>query len=166
MAIATLFCVPVQAEEASNVLSLESQTISASELHKQDSAFALLVETYRQFQNNIIQADYSNRLNAAASLPEIETRKEVVALATQERDLRIKRLAAQLAVFTVAYDHARQHDEQVVGAPVRDRADTKTAAKKLRNFVVLAPATNSLPGADLLEILPASSVLIDKYPNP
>jgi hypothetical protein len=166
LAIVILFCATVQAEEASNGLSLESQRMPASELQKHDSAFAILMETYRQFQNHLIQVDYSNRLNAAASLPEIETRKEVVALATQERDLRLRRLAAQVAVFIAAYGHTRQYDEQAVGPPVRNRADMRTAAEKLRDFVIFAPATNSSPQPDLLEVFPASSVLLDKYPKP
>jgi hypothetical protein len=156
----------VQAEEDPYSPTPGSQTGSASELSKHNSAFALLLETYRQFQNNLIQIDYSNRLNAAASLTGIETRKEVITLATQERDLRLRKLAAQLAIFTAAYGHFPQDDEQVAGVAARNGVDTKAAARKLRNFVVFAPATNSSPVADAVQTFPASAVLLNEYPNP
>jgi hypothetical protein len=171
LAIAALSCVTfhamkAQAEEEPYTPTLGNQTVSASESREHDSAFAFLLETYRQFQNNLIQTDYSNRLNAAASLTEIETREEVIALATQERDLRIRKLAAQLAIFTVAYGHSPPRDEQAVSVGVRNGVDTESAARKLRNFVVFAPATNGSPRADAVRTLPASAVLLDKYPNP
>jgi hypothetical protein len=171
LAIAALFCaavhaIKVHAEPDSDTLMPESQTESTSGLCKHNSAFALLLETYRQFQNNLIQTDYSNQLVAAASLTESKTRKEVIALATQERDLRIRKLAAQLAMFSVAYGHFPQDDEPVASAAARNGLDAKAAAKKLRNFVVFAPATNSSPGAAAVQTLPASAVLLDEYPDP
>ncbi len=167
LAIAALFCVTVRAikvhaESDPVTLTPGSQTESTSGPSTHNSAFALLLETYRQFQNNLIQTDYSNRLSAAASLTESKTREEVLALAAQERDLRLRKLAAQLAMFTVAYGHLPQDDEQAAGASARNGVDTKAAAKKLRNFVVFAPSTNSSPGADAVQTLPSSAVLLDK----
>jgi len=104
-----------------------------------DSAFSLLLETYRQFQNNLIQSDCRNRLSAAASLSDVTTRKKVIALARQERDLRLKRLTAQLVAFSAAYDHSCRHAEREFGVTSRAEVDMKGAARELRGFVVIAP---------------------------
>ena len=39
-----------------------------AKLETQDFAFSLLIETYRQFQNNLIESDYQIRLSGAGSL--------------------------------------------------------------------------------------------------
>src|ERR1700722_16230152 len=110
LALAMLFALPpilkAQAAGGQNVPGVGTKSMSTPELHIHDSAFSLLLEAYRQFQNNLIQIDYSNRLSAAASLTDIAAREDVNALAGQERDLRLKRLAAQLVVFSATYDHS------------------------------------------------------------
>ena len=76
------------------------------EIQAQDSAFALLIEAYRQFQSRQIQVDYESRLRAAAGLGAqadslvIGTtlnstrtlRAWVEALAEKERELRLEQL--------------------------------------------------------------------------
>jgi hypothetical protein len=156
LALATIFCTSISTREVA-----AQKDAAIPESHNHDSAFSILLETYRQFQNNLIQVDYQNRLLAGASLSDSGTRKEVMALAKQERDLRLKKLAIQLAVFSVTYDHARQGDEPDVAATGKSGVDTKAAAEELRNFVVIAPdETNTI------RTLPSSSVLLNKSPKP
>jgi hypothetical protein len=152
---------------------LKAQTITepemstaASELHNHDSAFSLLLETYREFQNNLIQTDYKNQLSAAASLTDNTTRKEVIALAQKERDLRVHRLAAQLVAFSAVYDHSRQPAERQVGVTSGPGVDVKAAGKELEDFVVIAPAADGSQDADAFQALPSSAVLLNNCYNP
>ena len=89
-----------------------------------------------------------------------------MALAKQERDLRLKKLAAQLALFSVTYDHTRQGDEQAVGTTVKSEIDTGKAMKQLRDFVVIAPAVDGSDKTNTVRVLPASAVLLNKSSNP
>jgi hypothetical protein len=130
-----------------------------AESRNHDSAFSLLLETYRQFQNNLIQTDYSNRLSAAASLADATTRKEATALVRRERDLRLRRLAAQVLIFSVTYDHSRPSADQDVAATSRTDRNGKAAARELQDFVVIAPAADGSQSADTLRTLPSSAVL-------
>ena len=168
LALATIFCASISTREVTaqkDVTSSETET-SVSEPHNHDSAFSILLETYRQFQNNLIQVDYKNRLLAAASLLDSGTRREYMALAKQERDLRLKKLAAQLAIFSVTYDHTRRSDEQALGTTVKGEIDTREAMKQLRDFVVIAPAVDGLDETNTVRVLPASAVLLKKSTKP
>jgi len=169
--VAALFCASIctlraQAEAGSSAPEVGSTAISASEARIHDLAFSLLLETYRQFQNNLIQSDYSNRLSAAATLTDSTTRKEVIALARQERDLRLRRLTAQLVAFSTAYDHSPQYDERGVGVTSRVGVGMRAAARKLQGFVVIAPATDGSQDAQAMRTLPSSAVLLNRCPTP
>ena len=168
LALATIFCASISTREVvaqKDVANSETKT-SVSEPHNHDSAFSILLETYRQFQNNLIQVDYKNRLLAAASLSDGGTRREVMVLARQERDLRLRKLAAQLAIFSVTYDHTLQGNEQAVGTTVKSEIDTREAMKQLRDFVVIAPAVDGFDKTNTVRVLPASAVLLNKSSNP
>ena len=168
LVLATIFYTSISTREVAaqkDVASSEAET-SVSEPHNHDSAFSILLETYRQFQNNLIQVDYKNRLLAADSLSDSGTRKKVVVFAKQERDLRLRKLAAQLAIFSVTYDHTRQSDEQEVGTTVKSEISTREAAKQLRDFVVIAPAVDGSDKTNTVQVLPASAVLLNKSSKP
>ena len=124
--------------------ALEKTPDVVRELRDQDGPFSLLVrayrqaiKAYRQVQNGLIQSDYDARLQAA-KLTDAEWRRRVIALARQERDLRVQKLSAQLGNLATTDDYARQRDEREAGISVLSNVDTKTAAAKLRDFVVIA----------------------------
>jgi len=108
------------------------------ELRNQDAAFSLLIEAYQQVQNGLIQSDYNARLQAAAKLTDMEQRRRVIALARQERDLRVQKLTGQLGNLSTTYDYARQRDEREAGIAVPSNVDPRAAAAKLRDFLVIA----------------------------
>lgn len=142
------------------------KTISVSEVRNHNSAFSLLLEAYRQFQNKLIQADYSNRLSAATCLADVTIRKEAVAMIRRERDLRIRRLAAQLVFFSATYDHSRQFDKQEDDNPSVAGMDRKAAARELQNFVIITPALGGSQGANSFQTLPSPAVLLNQRPDP
>ena len=61
---------------------------AVSELRNQDSVFSILIEAFRQVQGRVIQTDYESRIQAANTLDDLKTRRRVIVLANQERDLR------------------------------------------------------------------------------
>jgi hypothetical protein len=146
--------------------SVAGQNACDSEMRNHDSAFLLLLETYREFQNNLIQIDYRNRLSAAAALPDIATRKEVIALAKQERDLRLRRLTAQLVAFSAIDDNSSRGSKREARSVFYPAVHTKMITRKLQGFVVIAPATDGSTGSDALQTLPSSAVLLENpvYP--
>ena len=170
LALAMLFVPPcirkVQAEGGQNVPGVGTKGMSASEVRIHDSAFSLLLETYRQFQNNLIQIDYSNRLSAVASLTDIAVRKEVGALAAQERDQRLKRLAAQLIVFSATYARTWPGPAREVTAASNAGANIKAVTEQLRSFVVIAPAGDGRQDAGTFQTFPSSAVLLNDCYGP
>jgi hypothetical protein len=111
---------------------------AAIELRNQDGAFSLLIESYRQIQGELVESDYKARLQAAVQLRDPEKKREVIALAAQERDLRFARLAKQLVNLSGAYELIRRSDGRRAGIVVPSTVDTEFAAAKLRKFVPLA----------------------------
>ena len=144
----------------------EKRADPVSELRNRDSAFSLLIEAFRQLQARLIQSDYEARLRAAASLDNLKTRRKVVVLAKQERDLRLKKLYGQLATLNTAYDYSRDIDEREARVVVPKNVDTVAAAAKLKDFVVLTPASVGLPSSSAEKTIPASFVLAADAPTP
>jgi hypothetical protein len=137
-----------------------------SELRNDDSAFSLLIEAYRQLQNHLIQVDYDARLHAASHLTDIKVRQQVTALAKQERDLRIQKLYGQISNLSTTYDLHRQGEEREAGVESLSTVDTTAAAEKLRNFVVLTPATENASDFRSIKSVPTTTVLLDTRPMP
>ena len=137
-----------------------------SELRNDDSAFSLLIEAYRQLQNNIIQVDYDARLQAASGLTDVKTRRQVIALAKQERELRLRKLYGQVSNLSTTYDLNRQRHEREAGIEVPSTVDTTAAAEKLKDFVVLTPATENVSDIASIKSVPARTVLLDTRPTP
>lgn len=129
-----------------------------SELRNQDSAFALLTEAFREIQTRLIQNDYEARVRAANALESLKTRRQVIVLAKQERDLRLQKLMLQLGNMNSGYDYARQVDEREVGVVVPSHVDTIEAANRLKTFVVLTPDSveNSAPAIPVCNFLLSS----------
>ena len=145
------------------------------ELHAQDGAFSLLIETYRQFQSYQIETDYQMRLQAARGLSEdrgslvIESsskgmqtlRQYIFSLAKQERDLRFEKLQTQCANFSSAYTCVRKTDENYIGEKVPNTASQCDAAQKLRDYCVINPGTLGKGEIRKAGCIPVSTVLLD-----
>jgi hypothetical protein len=137
-----------------------------SELRNQDSAFSILIEAFRQVQGRIIQNDYEARIRAANALESLKTRRRVVELANQERELRVHKLYHQIGNLNQTYDNTRHDDERVANVDVPVHIDTVHAAKTLMDYVFIAPATDEKSGEIKTKTIPASNYLLDKLPPP
>lgn len=137
-----------------------------SELRNQDEAFALLIEAFRQVQGRIIQNDYEARIQAANELDDLKTRRRVVVLASQERELRLQKLYHQIGNLNLTYDNTRRDDERAANVEVPVHIDTAHAAKTLMDYVFIAPVANAKPGEIKTKTVPASNYLLDKLPPP
>ena len=136
--LAALAALALAALLSAGASAQEKKPDVVGELRNQDAAFSLLIEAYQQVQNGLIQSDYDARLQAAAKLTDVEQRRRVIALARQERDLRVQKLSGQLGNLSTTYDYARQRDEREAGIAVPSNVDTRAAAVKLRDFLVIA----------------------------
>ena len=148
------------------------------EVQAQDSAFSLLIETYRQFQSRQIQLDYEARLRAAAGLGKdadsliIGTtlnstrtlRMWIEVLAEKERDLRLEQLQTRVVNFSTAYHCARKGDELAVEQPVPSKVDMPAAAQQLKTLRLLA--LGSPANADFQRVMstPAADIFLDTAP--
>jgi hypothetical protein len=137
-----------------------------SELRNQDSVFSILIEAFRQVQGRVIQTDYEVRIKAANALDDLKTRRRVVVLANEERDLRVKKLYHQLGNLCATYDTTRHDDELAAGVEVPVNIDTTHAAKTLMDYVFIAPVADDKAGEKKTQTIPASNYLLDKLPDP
>jgi hypothetical protein len=166
-------------DESSDVGSrLRKYCDPVCQIQSQDSAFSLLLETYRQFQSYQIETDYENRQRAIAGIRDEDgslviastskgqqtMRSFMLALARREYDLRMQKLSTEVVNFRSAYGCVRKMDEDEVGEPVNNRVDMRAAADQLKNFVILS--SGPLARADLrsARAVPASTVLVDAPP--
>ncbi|HVM61941.1 MAG TPA: hypothetical protein VMV72_13850 [Verrucomicrobiae bacterium] len=150
----------------------------ACELQAQDSAFALLIEVYRQFQTRQIQVDYERRLQAASKLGRegdslvIGTTLNGTAtlgtcvrtLAEKERDLRLEQLQTRVLNFATAYRCVRKDDEMAVGQPVTSKIDPSAASRELKTLRVLALDPASTGDYHAVVSKPAASLFLDSAP--
>ena len=145
------------------------------ELRAQDSAFALLIEAYREFQSRQIELDYEARLRAAAGLGKdadslvIDTtlnstrtlRAWIEVLAEKERELRLQQLQTRVANFTTAYHCARKDDELAVEQPVAIKPGPEAAARQLRTLRPLALGSPIRANFRTLTSTPAADIFLD-----
>jgi len=120
---------------------LGSRVQATSELENHDSAFSLLITAFAEVQTSLIENDYQAQQQAAASIQDYQTRQDVVKLARQERELRLRKLNRQLAELSAAYVHSRQSDAQKNGDHPPAKVDIQDAQKKLNRFVIVETAT-------------------------
>jgi len=150
------------------------------ELRTQDTAFALLVETYRQFHGHQIERDFGQRLRAADNMGDAKDglviaddsefmkrlQEFVRTLAVKERELRLAKLQGQVDNLRNAYQCARRGDERATGGPVPSQIDTRAAAVSLREFVIVTPGSMANANLDSPPVLPAAALLLDAPPEP
>jgi len=155
------------ADEAALPPAIQNNPADAvSELRNQDSIFSILIEAFRQVQGRVIQTDYEARIKAANTLDDLKTRRRVVVLANQERDLRVKKLYHQIGNLCTTYDTTRHDDERAASVEVPINIDTTHAAKTLMDYVFIAPAPSDNSGEKKTQTIPASNYLLDKMPDP
>ena len=148
------------------------------EVQAQDSAFSLLIETYRQFQGRQIQLDYESRLRAAAGLgKEADSliigatlnstrtlRAWIEVLAEKERDLRLEQLQTRVVNFTTAYQCARKGDELAADQPVPSKVDMPAAAQQLKTLRLLALGSPTKADFQRVTSTPAADIFLDTAP--
>lgn len=152
----------------------------ACELKAQDSAFNLLVESFRQHQSYQIENDYQGRLRQISTVKEdrasLVVRSETATmrtlrqlmfnLARQEREIRMAELETRVSNFEAAYSCVRKIDEDYVGEKVPKTSGREEARAMLKNFVAFRPG--SIAGGDFARarVVPASSVLANPPAEP
>lgn len=133
---ALFFAVPGHADPSVGRLPAAAP---AAELHSQDRAYALLSVAYRELQTYLIERDYENRLQAAATKADAGKRAEITRLAARERDLRLQQLSTNLTNLASTYTHARGEDERRMGVSAPSIVDTAAAARDFHNLVAIVP---------------------------
>jgi|YelNatPaOPRAMG01_1025707.scaffolds.fasta_scaffold04522_8 hypothetical protein len=146
------------------------------QLKAQDWAFSLLVETYREYRSNQIEADYQNRRLVIAKLSHLpddvpvihaqlrfvqELQKILGEAATADRGRELQLVHTQVANLLTAYACARKHDEQNLGVKVEPNLNPQRAARELKQYVASRP---NLVTGNLSQVQPepASAVLRDE----
>jgi hypothetical protein len=122
----------------------------------EDSAFALLIESYILIQTRNIEQDYQTRMAAAEKINNLVIQAEVRALAKKERDLRMEQLENMSSSFGGLYANSCPASNNDAPAEV----DTQSASKKLETFVAIRPVKKSETG-EKTEVVPAREVLFD-----
>jgi hypothetical protein len=163
----TMLAVPLSFSASTDEVATQIKTTNpVSELRNQDSAFSLLIEAFRQVQGRIIQNDYEARLKAANALDDLKTRRHVVELVNQERELRLQKLYHQIGNLSLTYDNTRHDDERAANVEVPVHIDTAHAAKTLMDYAFIAPAGKDSSGEIKTTTIPAKNYLLDKMPAP
>jgi hypothetical protein len=128
-----------------------------SELRIQDSVFSLLIESYREMQTVMIEADYDKRLRAASLVKDEKQRDHIHA---QERELRLAKLRDIMQNFATAYGTSRQVAEQKTGVNIPNEADAKTANAQLHKLVPFTPKQFGPGENQPSQLLPAGAQII------
>jgi hypothetical protein len=152
----------------------------ACELRAQDSAFNLLVESFRQHQSYQIDHDYQGRIRQISAVKEDRAglvvrsesqtmrtlRQLMLGLAQQEREVRMAELETRVSNFEAAYTCVRKIDEDYVGEKVPKKTGREEARAMLKTFVAFKPG--SIAGGDFAHAraVPASSVLANPPAEP
>ena len=127
---------------------------SVCQLHAQDWAFALLIETYREYRCNQIEAEYGRRTRAVAGLSAVPDDSGVVHaplrfvqqlqellgdVAAAERNRGLQLIHTQVNNFQSLYDCARKRDEEALGVMVAKTVDSRAVVRELKQYLVVQP---------------------------
>jgi len=115
------------------------KTRAVSELRSHDNAFALMMESYRQLQILMIEADYEKRLQLAKSIANPKERDRVLLMAQQEHDMRITKLQQTLKGFDSAYDTSRKEQQAKTGGEIVTKITSEEASEQLRHYRPFVP---------------------------
>jgi hypothetical protein len=120
------------------------------------AAYGLLIESYRQIQTSMIEADYGKQLQAIALIKDPKEREQLTNQAGQNHELRLVKLQSTLHNFTAAYDSTRPKTQGAEPPPV----DAKAANDRLRTLVPLTPAQFGPSEGQPSQLLPAGAQMI------
>jgi len=151
---------------------------SVCQLRAQDWAFALLVETYREYRCNQIEDGYGKRTRAVASLANVPAYDGVVHvqlhfvqqlqeilgdIAAAERNRGLQLVHTQVNNLQSMYDCVRKRDEQALGVAVAKTVDSHVIARELKQYLVIQPEslTNTLFRDDARELFVSPKFLTD-----
>ena len=153
---------------------------SVCQLKNQDMAFALLIETFRQFRSCQIETDFQTRLRGADKVGSggagdgwviestspvmLKLREYIKFLAGQERELRMGQIQTQVVNFENAYRCLRRVDEQTIGVKVPSAVDRQAASQKLKEYVIIAEGPVAAVKPVQPKALSAQFVLYDAEP--
>jgi hypothetical protein len=151
---AALTVVSAADKPASNVRSN-----AVSELRSHDNAFALMMESYRQMQVLMIEADYDKRLQLAKTVADPTERDRVLLLAQQEHDLRISKLHQTMKSFDSAYNTTRKPLQNKAGGEVVTKITSEEAGEQLRHFRAFTPQEFKMEN-QASSLLPAGARLL------
>ena len=84
---------------------------SAVEQRNEDSAFSILMESYRFLNGYRIEADYAAQVKTAQSLTDPADREHALQAAGQDRELRLGKLNSTLTNFLSTYQVSREPEE-------------------------------------------------------
>ena len=115
------------------------RTNVVAELRSHDNAFALMMESYRQLQVLMIEADYEKRVQLAKAVANPTERDRVLLLAQQEHDGRISKLQQAMKGFDSAYDTTRKPLQNKTGGEIVTKITPEEAGEQLRHFRVFTP---------------------------
>ena len=145
------------------------------EIQAQDQAFALLLESYRQYRSFRIQALYEERVSAASAVG-TENGSMIIAsdseglralrgwvlhLAEKEREISLQQLQADVGNMSSGYKCVRRLDEERVGQKVASAMDMKRAATQLKDYVVIAEGVPNNGDFHLIHAVPSSAIMLD-----
>jgi hypothetical protein len=128
---------PVAPAGAKPVSSVKSAAVA--ELRGNDHAFALMIESYRQIQELMIEGDYNKRVELANAIANPKERDRISKMALDERNMRLTKLEQTLQGFHTAYSSSRKDDERKTGEKIAVTASSESAASQLKTFVPFQP---------------------------
>lgn len=122
---------------------------AVTELRGQDNAFALMMESYRQIQILMIEADYDKLVTLAKRVTDPKQRDQLLLMAQQQREARIAKVHDTMKGFDSAYSTSRKEQEKKTDGAVITKMTPEEAddqIQHLRPFVPKVFRQESSPG--------------------
>lgn len=129
-----------------------------AEVRGADNAFSLMMESYRQIQTLMIDADYERRVAIVDTIKDEKEHDRILSIVNQEHEQRLEKLKETVAGLGSAYGTTRKESERKVGGEIASVTSPQAAEEQLRQFVPFTPAEfRNEKGSDLL---PAAARMI------
>lgn len=137
---------------------------AVTELRGKDHAFALMIETYRQIQELMIEGDYNKHLELAQRVANPTERARLTRLALDERNARLTKLEQTLQDLQTAYASSRKDDERKTGQTIAATASADNVAPQLKSFVPFQPKGFRVENGPS-ELVPAGAQMLYGSPS-
>lgn len=138
-----------------------SRTEAVAEIRKQDNAFSVMMESYQQIQELMIESDYDKQTQIGGSIANPKERERVIGLAKQARAQRLTKLASTMASFATAYGTTRKESEHKAGTTVASTASRESADEQLHKLVPFQPRNFRLENTTSPLVPAAAHMLFD-----